>query len=314
MPAVWVGAAGSATGWGVIQSLRERRPDARIVAADTNPRHLVAAATDADAFERVPEATDARFAAALHAALAEHEIDVYVPVHDLELIAAAQAREAGRLPSGVACTAPAHAATVLCWDKLETARALEAAGVATPRTAPGTSAWSGPCVVKPRHGVASHGVRLIDGAERTGEERTDVYVVQERCAPPEITIDAFWSADGACFASLARERLEVRAGVATKCRVFFDIELEAIARAVGEATGVRGAFCLQVMRGPGGAWQVTDVNPRPGGATRMSVVCGLDVHGAMVADALGEDPAAHLATPGDERYVLRGYVERVAQP
>lgn len=312
MPAIWVGAAGSATGWGVIQSLRERRPDARIVAADTNPRHLVAAAADADAFVRVPAAGDPRFAGALASGLAEHDIDVYVPIHDLELIAAAAAREAGRLPASVACTAPGHAAAALCWDKLETARALEAAGVPAPLTVAGSSDWRGPCVVKPRHGVASRGVRLVDAAQRTGVERTDAYVVQQRCDPPEITIDAFWSADGACFAALARERLEVRAGVATKGRVFADAELAGLARAVAQATGVRGAFCLQVMRGAHG-WQVTDVNPRPGGATRMSVVCGLDVHGAMVADALGEDPSAHLAAPGDERFVLRGYVERVAR-
>jgi carbamoyl-phosphate synthase large subunit len=314
---VWVGAAGSATGWGVVQSVRERWPDATIVAADSNPRHRVAAAADADAFAQVPVATDAAFGPALATALAEHRIDVYVPIHDLELIAAARLREAGALPAGVACTAPSLAAAELCWDKLAVADALEAAGLPAARTAPGADAWIGPCVAKPRRGVGSRGVRVLDdGALRTDDERGDGYVVQERCDGPEVTVDAFRSRDGRVAAALCRERVATRGGVATTGRLFADAELEALAERLADAVGLRGAFCFQVMRPAGQArgWRITDVNPRVGGATRMSVAVGFDVHAAMLADAWGEDPAPYLARPDGERWVTRGYVERVTGP
>lgn len=309
---IWVGAAGSATGWGVVQSIRERWPDAVVVAADTNPAHLVAAAADADAFVQVPPADDPAFVGALRDGLAAHRADTYVPIHDIEILAAARAREAGAL-GDVRCTAPSAAAAALCWDKLRTARALEAAGVPTPETRPGDAAWDGPCVVKPRSGVGSRGVRLTDGAARTPEERTDAFVVQARCAAPEVTVDALHGRDG--VAAVCRERLEVRAGIATKARVFADAALTDLAREVARATGLTGAFCFQVMRDPRtGAWRVTDVNPRVGGATRMSVAVGVDVHCAMLAEAWGEDPRPYLVMPDGERWVTRGYVERVATP
>lgn len=310
---VWVGAAGSMTGWGVVQSIRDRWPDAVIVAADTSPGELVAAAADADDFVQVPGAEDDGFLTALRDGFAAHRIDTYVPIHDVEIIVAARARETGALGSGVACTAPPRPAAELCWDKLATARALDAAGVAVPETRPGSAAWEGPCVVKPRHGVASRGVRLVDGAQRTDLERSDVFVVQQPCAAPEVTIDAFRATRGDCFAAVCRERIEVRAGIATKARVFADAELDDIARQVAGATGLRGAFCFQVMRdAESSGWRVTDVNPRPGGATRMSVAAGVDIHAAMLAHAWGEDPAPYVPPLPGERWVTRGYVERVA--
>jgi predicted ATP-grasp superfamily ATP-dependent carboligase len=154
---------------------------------------------------------------------------------------------------------------------------------------------------------------VTEGARRTPDERTDAFVVQACCVAPEVTIDAFAGRD--CFAAVCRERLEVRAGVATKARVFADAVLTDLAREVARATGLTGAFCFQVMRDPAtGGWRVTDVNPRPGGATRMSVAAGVDIHSAMLAEAWGEDPRPFLPVLTGDRWVTRGYVERVATP
>lgn len=315
MRRIWVGAAASMTAWGLVQTIRERLPGAFVVAADSGPRELAAASAVADAFVRVPVAADPAFADALVAGLAEHRIDVYAPIHDAELVAGARLRDRGELPTGVRCTAPPASVAALCADKLAVSGVLAEAGVAVPRTEPGDAAWTGPCVVKPRRGVGSRGVRLVDAAQRSPEERTAGFVAQEPCLGPEVTIDAFLARDGRSFAAACRERVEVRAGITTKARVFADDELAELARAVAAATGLHGTYCVQAMRAAdGGGWCVTDVNPRPGGATRMSVVCGVDVHSAMLADACGEPADAHLAPLTVERWVTRGYVECLTTP
>jgi biotin carboxylase len=305
------------TAWGVVQSLRERHAGVRVVVADTNPRELVAAAADADAFVRVPPARDARFAKAFHEAVERHGVDTYVPIHDVEIIEAAAARDTGVLPAGLVTTAPPADAAQICWDKLRVAEALGAAGLPTPVTLRGDAAgWTGPCMVKPREGVGSRGARLLAGPElRSGEEASSGYVLQEACVAPEITIDAFRSSRDGWFAATCRERVEVRQGIATRCRVYACERLEGLAQRVGETLGLTGTFCLQVMRSADDdRWLVTDVNPRPGGATRMSVAAGMDYHGAMLADAWGLDPRPHLPGLDAERWVARGFVERIVAP
>jgi carbamoyl-phosphate synthase large subunit len=312
---VWVGSAGSMTAFGVIRSLRERWPALPVVAADTNPRRLVAAAADADAFVRVPPAADPGFLDVLREGMERWQLDTFVPIHDAEIAVAASAAGDGRLPRGVVTTAPALAAVEACSDKLVTARLLSAAGVPVPRTVRGDTApeWEGPSVAKPRNGVGSRGVRLLrDATERTALESSEAFVLQAACVAPEITVDAFRSARDGWFAAVCRERIEVRAGIATRARVHVDPDLAELAQRAAVALGLTGSFCLQAMQDRNGeGWRVTDVNPRPGGATRMSVAAGMDFHAAALADAWGEDPMPYLPALERPRWVARGYVERV---
>jgi biotin carboxylase len=289
----------------------------RVVVADTNPRELVAASADADAFVQVPAVRDARFSEVFNDAAVRSEVDTWVPVHDLEVIAAAEARDRGGLPPGIVTTAPALEAARLCWDKLRVSAVLVDSGLPTPRTVRSdVSGWRGPCVVKPRNGVGSRGMRLLDSPSlRTSEEASAAFLLQEPCVGPEVTIDAFRSARDGWFAATCRERLDVRAGIATRCRVFADERLSSLAEDVAKAIGLTGTFCMQVMRSVDrDGWLVTDVNPRPGGATRMSVAAGMDYHSALLADVWGDDPRPYLPGLVGERWVARGYVERVLAP
>jgi carbamoylphosphate synthase large subunit len=309
---VCVGAAGSTTGWGVVRSLLARWPDVAVVAADTNPRELVAAAAIADGFLRVPTAEGPGYVEAMGAALHEHAIDTYIPIHDLDLIAAAGAAAEGAWP-GVTVVGPSLAAAELCWDKLATAGALAAAGVRAPMTmsaADADASDGGPWMLKPRRGVGSVGVRPLDDLGGLAEsERTPDVIVQERCLLPEVTIDAFASRGQAV--TLCRDRVEVKAGVCTKARLFLDDELTRLATATASACRLRGTFCMQVMRDARDSWSVTDVNPRPGGATAMSVAVGMDFHSAMLAAAWGVDTAPCFVPPDGDRWVARGYAEYI---
>jgi hypothetical protein len=316
---VWLGSAGTGTAFGLAQTLREhwgRAENAvRIVAADIRESHLVATALLADEFRQVPLTADAGFADILIAGLREVGATHYQPILDEEILLGATLRSQQLLGELVVFAPPIRGAR-LCLDKLEGARWMDEVGIPTPPTVPvGEATWNGvPLFAKPRHGRGSVGARPIDD-ERTleglkvGEDAADL-IVQPRCEGPELTIDAVHL--GGVTRAVVRERLEVKAGVCTKARVFEDEGLEALAHLLALGLGIEHAFCFQVMR-RGGQWVVTDLNARPGAGTRLTVAAGVDVLGAMFAYHFGEPFEHFLGRLPHERFVVRQYAEYVTR-
>lgn len=307
---MWIGAAGTTTGYGVARCLRTHWGDGvRVVTADTNPAHLVAASELADAHVVVPPvAAGDRFASALREALTEHAVDTYVPLLAGEIALApdlAQTLEVGLLGPGASVAR-------LCADKLATAVWMDERGIPAPPTTLASKArwWPAGVVVKPRTGQGSQGVLSIeDEADLSrAHARGEDAIAQRRCAPPEVTLDAFASSNGSLFRAVCRERIEVKAGVCTKARLFSDLELEGLVERIARELPHAGVLCVQVMRGPGG-WEVTDLNPRPGAATPMSALAGVDVTAAALAELWGEPPEAFLGRLAGEPFVVRRYEE-----
>lgn len=312
MRTVWIGAAGTGTGFGLARSLRDHWGDGvRIVAADTNPPHLVATSALADEAVQVKPLADPGFADELRAGLERTGADTYVPILDGEIVLAAELRAAGSL-DGLAVAAPSPDVARLCHDKLAMSAWLGERGLPAP------AAWAlddaprdgRPLVLKPRTGIGSVGFRTVESAEELDAASGDL-VVEERLEQPEVTIDAFRSPDGELVRALCRERVEVKAGVSTKARVFTDGELIELTRALADGLPLSGAFCFQVMRHGAGGWAIVDVNPRHGAGSRMSAAVRFDVMAAAMAALWGEDPEPFLSVPDGERFVVRQYTEFV---
>lgn len=98
-------------------------------------------------------------------------------------------------------------------DKLATARHLEAHGIPTIETRPFDPATvpTCPCVIKPRHGAGSMGVRLIENATAWQEVTTaispDEYVIQPFIAGTPLSIAALIDRDSITTLPIARQRL-----------------------------------------------------------------------------------------------------------
>lgn len=315
---LWLGSAGTATAFGVARSVRAVWGQrVGIVAADVNPPHLVAAAALADSAEQVPYLADADgFADTLAAGLQRHGADTYMPLLVEEILLAARLRAAGSLPPGITVLAPGVETAEACTDKLELANLLAAHGVPVPPTSTAGQAqwWPEGVVVKSRRGEGSRDVQVctseseLEAARSRGTEA----VAQRMCQPPEVTVDAFRSGDGSIFRALCRERIEVKAGVSTKARAFTDPALEDICRRLADALELPGALTIQAMRGPDG-WEITDVNPRCGGGTRLAAAVGVDTTAAALADVWGEDPGRHLEPFEGEAWIVRHYEELVSR-
>jgi carbamoylphosphate synthase large subunit len=312
---LWVSSAGTGTAYGLCKSAREYFGSRiRIVAADTNPRHLVAASAIADAFEQVPPVSSPDFGDVLLAGFSRHGIDTYQPVLDEEIVLAAQMVASGQMPAAVVVLAPTASGAAACFDKLETGRRLSAAGLVCPVTTLAAEAqWTQNGVLaKPRFGLGSVGVRILRSEFELNALRAETNLIaQEICSGPEITVDTFRSRNGDMFRAICRERIETKAGVCTKARVFEDAELESIARRICVVLDLWGTICFQVMRNERGSWAVTDVNPRPGAGTRMSAAVGVDLLVASLLDVWRGDPSVVIPKLNGERFVVRTYVEHV---
>ena len=318
--AIAVGSAGTATGLGVLRALAKWKRPPQLLACDTNPAHLVAAATEFN-FQQISPAVDTRFAEDVGRLLSTGSWSAYYPIHDAEIAAATSAR--GHFAAkGIKVLAPDNAAIALTRDKSRLAEHFERHGVPIPETRMLRSAkWCGEHLhAKPRTGVGSHGaVKLSDEAAL---KRTQAWadagemIVQTFIPGTEITVDVFCSKPGELVAHCCRERLEVKAGVCTKARVFKDPVLKALASQVSHTVGLAGSFCFQVRgRSEVAEWQVIDVNPRVGGATPMSLAVGCDFASAHVALHCGIDPTQFFKPlPRDDVFVTRSYQEHVTWP
>jgi carbamoyl-phosphate synthase large subunit len=314
---VVIGAAGTATGFGVARTLRAHWPnEVTLVAADVNPRQLVATAALSDGYVQSPPVADPSYGDWLTRTLKETAADVYIPLLDQDIALAAELAEAGQLPEGIKLAAPAAESARICLDKLETFYWLRAHEISACETwAPSEAVWRGEdLVAKPCKGVGSSGVNLLKTEEALEQIRGEGHlVVQPRCQPPEVTIDAFLSQEGKKFRAVCRERLETKAGVCTKARVFESDGLASISEQVARGLDLFGASCIQVMRNASDQWCVTDANARSGGGARLSTAAGVDVLGASCAELLDRPLPATGALDRlpQDTFVVRQYDEYV---
>jgi hypothetical protein len=306
-----VGSAGSSTGFGILKSLLDAFPSASYTAVDTNPAHLVAASALPVRVARVPPADDEGYIPSILDLLRGDCTNVFVPVHDREIETVAEGMSA--FPDSVVAVAPSAAVVNRCNDKWLTHEIFRQANVATPTTVlpqelAGRAADFVGWLRKPRRGVGSQGVTELRNAHDVEAAATagDI-VIQEPCLPPEITLDAFVSRRSGAYTA-CRERLQVKAGVCTKARLFRDAKFDELTDKLADALRLRGAFCYQVMTRCG-EWAVTDVNPRLGGGTSMWLPLGVNFAAANVEDALAGSVDTWLPDVEGEHFVVRHFEE-----
>jgi predicted ATP-grasp superfamily ATP-dependent carboligase len=305
---VLIGCAGSGTGFAATSALRRTwKQDVRIVCMDTKPPHLVTAALLADVYQIVRPVSDNLHRDELVQHIIRNQVTVYLPLVPEEIIMAASLKSSSLLPPELRILAPSETCAIKVSDKWQAAELLQDAGLPTPKTylSSTTRPVSGDLIAKPRFGFGSKGVRIIKQCDQPGGEEE---IFQEICSGPELTVDAFRDPGGDMTWTVCRERIETKAGVSTKCRLFRDSELDNLAARLGKAAGLVGSFCFQVMRGEGG-WMIIDVNPRPGAATSMCLTTGNDFFSATFALAFGEEYDRHFNDFSGECYVTRQYAD-----
>src|ERR1700730_16447017 len=127
----WVGSSGSATGFGMLRSIRDRWGEAvRLVALDTSPPELNASSVLADEYIRVPPVAAAEYPETIERLLQQvTDRTVYIPIYDSEILMAARRAEAGGLPSSFRTLVAGGVRSIAaCNDKFLAFQTLTAAG------------------------------------------------------------------------------------------------------------------------------------------------------------------------------------------
>lgn len=246
-----------------------------------------------------PPASDPGYADHVLATAREHGCAMVLPCSEWDLVLLAdltpQLAELG-------CRAflPDGEATRRCVDKLAMADFLAAQGLGTPRTyAPDAlpDDLRFPALVKMREGRGSEGIfRCADRRELDfflGYTPT-ASMVQECCTGTEYSIDVLCDLDGRCLDAIPRSMIQSKGGEQIKGTTIEDPALVEVGRTVAEALGLRGPGTVQCFREAPDRHEVTDVNPRIGGAFPLPLAAGGDFPFRMIQLAAGEVLAPRL--------------------
>ncbi|TML16134.1 MAG: ATP-grasp domain-containing protein, partial [Actinobacteria bacterium] len=228
----------------------------------------------------------------LTALVAEHGIDLIVPLTDLDQLILARSRD--EIPAAVLLS-PADVVEQM-GDKYLAHGAFDRLGLASPpswlpENVPAEVRF--PVAVKAREGFGSRHIYLAnDRAELEFHlERTPVSsFVQSWCLGEEFSVDVFSDFAGTCLNAIPRTMIESKGGESIKGMTIKDWELIEHGRRVAEALPIWGPANIQCFREEDGSLVVTDVNPRFGGAFPLPLAAGSRYPELALALAAGERP------------------------
>ena len=121
-------------------------------------------------------------------------------------------------------------------------------------------------------------------------------MVQEVCAGEEFSTDVMCDLDGRCIAAIPRSMIESKGGESIKGRSLDDEGLREFAVRVAETLPIKGPANVQCFRTGPDRYEVTDVNPRFGGAFPLPLAAGGGYPALVLALARGERPERRLGT------------------
>lgn len=304
---VLISAAGAGNAFAAVMALRKNFPDNFILTIDTNPAHLVTTSVFSDRHLISPELKDKDYSGFLIKTINDFSIDTYVPFIDTDIKVASKLWTDNQISQKVSLQVKNPQFAEICENKLLTYQFLIENNLPSPETAPIDKPFPAEeYVLKPIGGFGSN-VRILskDQLQKIGNKEN--FIIQEKCESPEITIDVTYSPNKKIFHYICRERIQTKAGVCTKARLFQDEYLSNLAFTIAQLLDLH-SFCFQVMKLKGN-WVITDINPRLGAGTALCTAAGSDFFSAMFAILWNEDPSIFLNDLNKECYVTRQYAE-----
>jgi carbamoyl-phosphate synthase large subunit len=292
-----------------------RRAGARTLAADLDP--LAPALYHAHSYELVPPVADPGYVPMLRELVVRHEIDLIVPLTDLDHGVLARARDE---LGGALVLLPGPALVDALADKWLAHRLFEERGIGSPATwlpdeLPDRLPF--PVLVKARHGFGSRGIyRCADEGELAFflGYTEHASMVQACCRGEEFSVDVFCDLESRCLNAVPRTMIQSKGGESIKGKTIRDSALIEVGRHVSETLGLVGPANIQCFREPDGRHLVTDINPRFGGAFPLPTAAGSRYPELALALAAGERPEVRLGAFREGLVLTRFFSELVLAP
>ena len=270
------------------------RAGATTVATDLDP--LAPALWHADHHALAPRIDDPGYVTFLHRLVDEHDVRLIVPLTDLDHVKLVRARE----ELGALVLLPSEEVVRRVGDKFTAHLFFEERGIPSPPSwlpddVPADARY--PLLVKVREGFGSRNIfRARDRAELDfflSYTAVDSFV-QTCCKGEEFSIDVFCDLDGRCLNAIPRTMIQSKGGESIKGMTIQDRDLIEFGAEVAEALGLVGPGTIQCFREADGRHEVTDVNPRFGGAFPLPLAAGSRYPELALQLANGERPESRL--------------------
>ncbi|MET3570694.1 hypothetical protein ABID13_002332 [Enterocloster citroniae] len=302
---------GTAAAWAISKAVKDiGKNRVLLYVCDINPPHLVHTSTLADRYFVIPSIKSVGYYEYMMALFEKEKIDILVPLIDWDLSLFAY-DNADLLRLGIYAASPYKQTFNMLSNKRNMTQTLEGMEIEVPHII--SSEFLKPeCTyyVKPEIGFGSRNSRAVLGRDLL-EMNLNGMIVQELCLPEEITVDVF--CDGKVVKSICRERIEVKAGVCTKARIFEDQDLSKVISKLASKFSLPHMNCVQFMRSQQGKWLLTDFNLRLGGGSALSAAVGFKMAESAVALWLEMPELVSIDIPAQERFVVRCFEEIVTK-
>jgi len=270
------------------------RAGATTVATDLDP--LAPALFHADHWELAPPIADDAYIPYLRDLVARHEVRLIVPLTDLDHVKLVRARE----ELGALVLLPSEEVVRRVGDKYLAHVFFEERGIPSPPSWLPEEVPDGarfPLLVKVREGFGSrhiHSARDRDELDFFLRYTPVDSFVQTCCRGEEFSIDVFCDLDSRCLNAIPRTMIQSKGGESIKGMTIQDRDLIEFGAHVAEAVGLVGPGTIQCFREDDGRHEVTDVNPRFGGAFPLPLAAGSRYPELALQLANGERPEPRL--------------------
>jgi hypothetical protein len=309
---VMVLAGGTGTAWHICETIRKYFDDIYLIVCDINPKHLVHSAIFADKFMKILPIADSHYETFMYQVFDKYHVDILIPLidYDINIFSADNDK---LLYRNIFSTAPRRSVFATLANKKNMHNFLNHIGIATPDIYNNIDCLDATkeYIIKESIGYGSRSIKRAKGENILQIE--DGKIIQDICFSPEITVDAI-NNNGDIYA-LCRERLEVKAGVCTKARVFFDKKIIDILKTISKNIELPTVFCVQFMKDENDNWSLTDFNLRAGAGTAMSDIVKFQVVRAALSIWLKktDNIDIYLKYQSINRYVVRTYREIITK-
>lgn len=265
-----------------------------------------------------------------------YSVDLIVSLNDLEL-PILSANKALFEEVGVKVLVSDSRVIDICFDKLKTAQFVEQIGLRAPRTyvrlidaeqAIEHGELAFPVIMKPRWGSGSIGIEIVDDIDdlrvvyhllcrkikktilATASQGDEYVMIQQLIKGREYGLDIMNDLNGNHVAVSVKEKLAMRAGETDKAITVDNAELSRMGQAIGTALGHIGNLDCDILE-ENGQYYVLELNPRFGGGFPFSYEAGVNLPGAIIQWAKGQNvDVATLQPRYGEIYAKCDYLVR----
>lgn len=264
---VCITSIGTATSIGLIKHIRKYDKNIKIIGTDTNEHGYTAGSMLVDKFYRVLSAEHILYINEILNIIENEKIDVIIPINDFEI--EVFSRNYNKLSEKTKCLIPKLNVIKLVRDKLTCTLKMESLGLRCPKRI--NINCGKKCIIRDRTGVGSKHIKVLYDGEFF-EDILENQFIQEFINGIEYTVDVLCDELGKPLYIIPRQRLEVKAGVATKVKIIKEMDLIKSVENVLQVIKLPGFSNFQfIIDREGNQWFI-EINPRFGGCSSSSLL------------------------------------------